>query len=148
MEKKFSRWHFVLSFLDVDNLRGRVEFCLKQFKHLNITWISSFIRWISSPDDILENSYFYDFFKNVLSLETLDMIACMYVLRRASQVALLIKSLPAKQRRHKRHGLDPWVKKIHWSGAWQPASLFFPGESRGQRSLVSYSPQGLKTEAT
>ena len=84
----------------------------------------------------------------MLSLENLDMIACMYVLRRASQVALLIKSLPAKQRRHKRHGLDPWVKKIHWSGAWQPASLFFPGESRGQRSLVSYSPQGLKTEAT
>ena len=32
-------------------------------------------------------------------------------------------------RRHKRHGFDPWVWKIPWSGAWQPTLVFLPGES-------------------
>ena len=55
-------------------------------------------------------------------------------------------------RRHKRHGFDPWVGKILWSRKWQPTPAFLPGESHGQRSLVSYSPWGCKesdmTEAT
>ena len=55
-------------------------------------------------------------------------------------------------RRHKRHGFDPWVGKILWSRKWQPAPVFLPGESHGQRSLESYSPWGCKesdmTEAT
>ena len=29
---------------------------------------------------------------------------------------------------------DPWRRK------WQPTPIFLPGESHGQRSLVSYSP--------
>ena len=28
--------------------------------------------------------------------------------------------------------------------AWQPAPVFLPGESHGQRSLVGYSPWGHK----
>ena len=27
---------------------------------------------------------------------------------------------------------------------WQPTPVFLPGKSHGQRSLVAYSPQGLK----
>ena len=27
-----------------------------------------------------------------------------------------------------------------WRRAWQPTSIFLPGESHGQRSLVCYSP--------
>jgi len=54
--------------------------------------------------------------------------------------------------RHKRHVFYPWVRKIPWRKAWQPSPLFLPGESPGQRSLVSYSPWGCKesntTEAT
>ena len=51
-------------------------------------------------------------------------------------------------RRCQRHGFNPWVGKIPWRRAWQPTlPLFLPGESHGQRSLVVYSPQGLK-EAT
>ena len=42
-------------------------------------------------------------------------------------------------RRHKRHGFDPWVRKITFRRAWQPAPVFLPGESHGQRSLVAYS---------
>ena len=32
--------------------------------------------------------------------------------------------------------------------AWQPIPVFLPGESQGQRSLASYSPQGLNEPDT
>ena len=41
-------------------------------------------------------------------------------------------------------GFDPWVRKNPWRMAWQPSPVFLPGESHGQRSLVGYSPWGLK----
>ena len=43
-------------------------------------------------------------------------------------------------RRHKRFGFNPWVRKIPWRRKWQPAPGFLPGESHGQRNLVSSSP--------
>ena len=47
-------------------------------------------------------------------------------------------------RRYKRPGFDPWVRKIPQRRKWQPTSVFLPGESLGQRSLVGYSPWGRK----
>ena len=47
-------------------------------------------------------------------------------------------------RRRRSHRFDPWVGKILWRRAWQPAPVFLPGESHGQRSLVGYSPPGHK----
>ena len=38
-----------------------------------------------------------------------------------------------------REEFDPWVEKIPWRREWQPAPVFLPGESHGQRSLVGYS---------
>ena len=32
-------------------------------------------------------------------------------------------------------GLIPELGKISWRRAWQPSSVFLPGESHGQRSL-------------
>ena len=43
--------------------------------------------------------------------------------------------------RHKRHGFDPWVRKIPWRTAWQPSPVFLPAESHGQKSLAGYSPK-------
>ena len=40
----------------------------------------------------------------------------------------------------KRHGFNPWVRKILWRRAWQPTPVFLPEESHGQRSLVGCSP--------
>ena len=57
------------------------------------------------------------------------------------------KELTCQCRRHKRHGFNPWVRKIPWRRKWQPASVFLPGKSHGQRSLVGYSPQGHKESA-
>ena len=59
-------------------------------------------------------------------------------------------------KRHQRHGFHPWVGKIPWGSArqptwrsaWQPAPVFLPGESHGQRSLAGYSPQSCKESDT
>ena len=45
-------------------------------------------------------------------------------------------------KRHKRHGFNPWVQKIPWRRKWQSTSVFLPGKSHGQRSLVGYSLWG------
>ena len=39
---------------------------------------------------------------------------------------------------------DPWVGKILWRRKWQPAPVFLPGESHGQRSLANHSPWGCE----
>ena len=44
----------------------------------------------------------------------------------------------------KNPGFNPWVGKIPWRRKWQPAPVFLPGESHGQRSLAGYSPWGHK----
>ena len=48
----------------------------------------------------------------------------------------------------RRCGFDPWVSKIPWGRKWQPAPVFFPRKSHGQRSLVGYSPWGHKESDT
>jgi len=47
-------------------------------------------------------------------------------------------------RGHKKYRFNPWVRKIPWSRKWQPASVFLLGKSPSQRSLMGYSPWGLK----
>ena len=54
------------------------------------------------------------------------------------------KESTCQRRRCKRHGLDPWVRKIPWSRKWQLTPMFLPGKSHGQRSLTGYSPWGHK----
>ena len=45
---------------------------------------------------------------------------------------------PACQwRKHKRCGFDPWVRKIPWRRRWQPAPVFLPGNSHGERNLAA-----------
>ena len=52
---------------------------------------------------------------------------------------------PTRQsRRCDRHRFDPWVGKTPLEEDMQPSPVFLPGESHGERNLVSYSPQGPK----
>ena len=44
----------------------------------------------------------------------------------------------------RRHGFNPWVKKIPWRRKWQPIPVFLPGKSHVQKGLVGYSPWGHK----
>ena len=49
---------------------------------------------------------------------------------RASQVALVVKNLPAHARDLRdKHSFSVWVRKIPWNKAWQPTLVFLPGES-------------------
>ena len=50
-------------------------------------------------------------------------------------MALVVKNPPASAR-DKRPRFDPRVGKIPWRRAQQPAPVFLPGGSHGQRSLV------------
>ena len=56
---------------------------------------------------------------------------------------------PACQcRRHKKHGFNPWARKIPWRRAWQPTPVLLLGEFHAQRSLVGYSPWDHKESDT
>ena len=47
------------------------------------------------------------------------------------------KRLPAMQ--------ETWVRSLGWEDPLEKQmAVFLPGESHGQRSLVGYSPRGLK----
>ena len=48
----------------------------------------------------------------------------------------------------RRYRFNPWVRKIPWRRAWQPNPVFLPGGFHGQRTLVSYSSEGLKELGT
>ena len=47
-------------------------------------------------------------------------------------------------RKLERGAFDPWDGKIPWRSKWQPAPVFLPGKSHGQRSLAGYSPWDCK----
>ena len=46
-----------------------------------------------------------------------------------SQMVLVLKKPTCQCRRLKRHGFDPWVRKIPWRRVWQLTPVFLPGES-------------------
>ena len=52
----------------------------------------------------------------------------------------VVKNPPSNVNRCRRHGFDPWVRKIPWRRKWQLTPVFLPGKSHGQRSLAGYSP--------
>ena len=52
-------------------------------------------------------------------------------------------NLPAMQE-SQRHRFNRWAGKFPQRRAWQLTSVFLPGKSHGQRSLVGYSPQRCK----
>ena len=59
---------------------------------------------------------------------------------KASLVAQRLKCLPAILET----GFGPWVGKMPWRRKCQPTPVFLPRESHRGRSLVGYSPWGLK----
>ena len=50
------------------------------------------------------------------------------------------KEPTCQSRRHiRRHGFDPWVRKILWRRQWQSTPVFLPEESHEQRSAAGYT---------
>ena len=54
----------------------------------------------------------------------------------------MIRKQPAMQVTCRKPRFDPWVGKIPRRREWQPTTVFLPGKSHVQRSLVGYSPWG------
>ena len=52
----------------------------------------------------------------------------------------VVRNVPAKRRRCKKQGFNPWAGKIPWSRKWQPTPVSWHGKFHGQRSLVDYTP--------
>ena len=61
---------------------------------------------------------------------------------RASQVALMVKNLPASAGGIRDVGSVPGLGRSSAERNGYPLPVFLPGESHGQRSLVGYSPWG------
>ena len=64
--------------------------------------------------------------------------AMLLYMSEASQVALVVNSLPTSTGDVKRSGFNPWVGKIPWRRKWQAIPVFLPGAPHGQRSLAGY----------
>ena len=69
------------------------------------------------------------------SRDTLKTIPRLQITR---QACISLEEPTCQCRRHKRHGFNPWVRKIPWRRARQPTSVLLSGESHGQRSLAGY----------
>ena len=59
---------------------------------------------------------------------------CMFISVSRSKYIYLLGGVSGKEPafqcgRHKRHGFNPWVRKIPWRKEWQPTPVFLPGES-------------------
>ena len=52
----------------------------------------------------------------------------------------MVKNLPVVQ--------ETWVGKFPWRREWHPTPVFLPEEFHEQRSLVGYSPWGLRESDT
>ena len=44
------------------------------------------------------------------------------------------KEFFCQYRRCRKHGFNPWVKKMPWSGKWKPTPVLLPGKFHGQRA--------------
>ena len=58
----------------------------------------------------------------------------------ASQVALVVKNLPARAGDLRDARVQSLGGEDSLGRAWQHTPVFLPGESHGQRSLAGYSP--------
>ena len=56
----------------------------------------------------------------------------------------MVKNQPTHAGRRKWREFNPWVRKIPCSRKWQPAAIFLPGKSHGERSQAGYDPWSCK----
>ena len=63
----------------------------------------------------------------VINTGLLVIVDTIYINILASQVALVVKNLPANEKTQ-RSGFNPWAGKIPWSRKWQPTSILLTGK--------------------
>ena len=103
--------------------------------------------WGGRCDDIRALGKAADSYKDVSSIR-IRTLFCLPLYHQWLPKWFIGKESTWQCRRRRRHGFDPWVRKIPWRRKWQPTLVFLPGKSQGQRSLVGYSPWGCKESDT
>ena len=61
---------------------------------------------------------------------------------------VVVKNPPASAGDVRNAGSIPGSGRFPWRRKWQPTTAFVAGKSRGQRSLVGYSPGGHRESDT
>ena len=82
----------------------------------------------------------FGFFSHISHYRVLSRVPCAIWVPRCCSG----KESTCQWRRCRRHRFHPWVGRIPWRKKWHLTPVFLPGKSRGQRSLVGYSPWGHK----
>ena len=64
----------------------------------------------------------------------------------ASLVAQMVKNPPTAQETgiQSQPQRSKWLLQMPWRSKWQPTPIYLPGGFHAQRSMVGYSPWGLK----
>ena len=86
--------------------------------------------------------------RGTYSLRGVCVCVCLCVCVCVCRLPSWLSGTSLQCRRHRIHEFNPWVGKVPWRRARQPTRVFLPGESRGLRSLVGYSPWGCKESDT
>ena len=60
----------------------------------------------------------------------------------------MVKNLPADAGDTRDKGSIPGLRRFPWRRKWQPTPVLLPGKSHEERSLMGYSPWGLKESDT
>ena len=124
-----------IHFSSLEAAGGTRFLCLvpKQFHVCAHVWIM----YVLSP--LIFQSVRHDF-KLVNLVLPQCFLSWLFIVKPAAVVAQKVKNLPA----FRSPRFDPWVGKIPWRRKWQSTPIWLPGKSHEQRSLVGYSPWGLK----
>ena len=88
---------------------------------------------------------YHSFLNTLLNLLVRSFILLRLFWLWASQVKLVVRNSPVNAEDTREAGSIPESGRFPWRRSWQPAPIFLPGESRGQRSLeVTKSQTQLK----
>ena len=77
----------------------------------------------------IQKVYIILLFISVFSVFGMLKVLAAYILFLEFQVALAVKNPLVWTEDLKRHGFNPWIRKIPWRREWQPTSVFLPEES-------------------
>ena len=108
----------------------------QKIKHRLTVW-----PWIFNPNYIFQKTK-----KTGIKNSYMKVYSMNDFIHKSKIMELLSWWLSGKEsvRHFRRPEFNPWFRKILQKRQWQPTPIFLPRKSHGQRSLVGYSPCGLK----
>ena len=123
---------------------GKVMSLLSRFDTAFLPRIKLLISWLQLPSAVILEP------KKIRSVTVSTFFPCICHEMRGLEGfpgGLVVKNTPAVEDMQEMQ-VRSLGREFPWKRAWQPTSVFLPGESHGQRSLASNSPWGCKESDT